>query len=143
MGRRWCSTTSRRAERPRARACLLGPAKFTGGDFVTRVEVRQAVRPGKVTIGDIDYRRPSTAQPRLSAAAGLSRESRLEQFEHEPGAFLFQGASDGRTPTADNRGASRTDEASGAEKTMNRLLGKRSGEKVVRFESNVVALAPA
>lgn len=114
----------------------------TDGNFVTRLSVLQAVRPGAMTLGDLDYRRPSSKQPRLSAKGGLPQESPLEQFDYEPGAFLFQGGGGGSTPTADDRGASRTDEGAGSEKTQNRLLARRQGEKRVRFESNVVELAP-
>jgi len=111
-------------------------------DFVTRVSLIQAVRPGRMTIGDLDYRRPPTAQPRLSAARGLAQESRLEQFDYEPGAFLYAAEAGGATPTADDRGASRTDLGVGGEKTLDRLLARRQGEKVVRLESNVLELSP-
>jgi type VI secretion system secreted protein VgrG len=113
----------------------------TDGGFVTKVGVRSRTRPGKMTIGDVDYRRASTQQPRLSASSGLAHESALEQFEHEPGAFLYQ-TEGGSTPFADDRGASRTDEAVGSRKTLNRLLGKRGDAKVIRFESDVLALEP-
>ncbi len=111
-------------------------------DFVTRVSIVQAVRPGAMRIGDLDYRKPSTNQPALSATGGLPQEARLEQFDYEPGAFLYQGAGGGNTPAADDRGASRTDIAAGAVKTDGRLLARRQGEKVVRFESDVLGLAP-
>jgi len=114
------------------------------GDFVTKLALGRRVRPGAMTIGDIDYRRASGQQPRLSAAAGLSQESRLEQFDHEPGAFLYQntGGAGGSTPFADDRGSTRTDEAAGDRKTKNRLLGKRQDAQTVRLESNVLTLAP-
>ena len=115
---------------------------MTGGDFVTRVAVHQIVRPGRLTTGDVDYRRPSSSQPRLSAAAGLPQEAALERFEHEPGAFLFAGAGGGGTPAADDRGTARTDEGAGSEKTRDRLAGLRGGARVVRLESNVLTLAP-
>jgi type VI secretion system secreted protein VgrG len=115
--------------------------RVTDGSFITKVGIRSRTRPGKMTIGDIDYRRPSAGQPRLEASFGLAQESALEQFDHEPGAFLYQTGAGG-TPFADDRGASRTDESVGAQKTMNRLLGKRGDAKVVRFESDVLALEP-
>jgi type VI secretion system secreted protein VgrG len=114
----------------------------TDAPFVTRVSIVQSVRPGAMTIGDLDYRKPSKAQPRLDATGGLPQESRLEQFDYEPGAFLFQGGGGGNTPTADDRGASRTDEAAGRERTEGRLLSRRLGDKVIRFVSNVLALSP-
>lgn len=110
--------------------------------FVTRVSLVQAVKPGAMTIGDLDYRMPSANQPRLGAKRGLAQESRLEQFDYEPGAFLYQGSGGGNTPTADDRGASRTDTGMGGQKTEGRLLARRQGDKRVRFESNVLALSP-
>lgn len=111
-------------------------------NFVTRVALAQRVRPGKMTIGDLDYRKASTQQPRLSTAAGLEQESQLEQFDYEPGAFLYQGKGGGSSPHADDRGASRTDEAAGTVKTRNRLLGKRQDAMRVSFESSVLDLGP-
>ncbi|NUP12616.1 MAG: type VI secretion system tip protein VgrG [Polyangiaceae bacterium] len=112
------------------------------GSFVTKVAVKQGVKPAKMTIGDLDYRRQSTAQPILSATGGLPQEQALEQFDYEPGAFLYQGSGRGNTPTADDRGASRTDEHAGARKAHNRLMAKRSSGKRVKLESNVLELAP-
>lgn len=115
--------------------------QVTGADFVTALTVKQRVKPGRMTVGDLDYRRASDAQPRLSSTSGLATEARLEQFDYEPGAFLFQGEGGG-TPAADDRGASRTDEGEGAARTQGRLLARRRGEREVRLESNVVALRP-
>jgi len=113
-------------------------------DFVTKVAVSRRLRPGKMTIGDIDYRRASTQQPRLSSLAGLPQEGGFEQFDHEPGAFLYQrlDGGGGNTPVADDRGTTRTDEGAGDRKTKNRLLGKRQDAGTVRVESNVLCLAP-
>jgi type VI secretion system secreted protein VgrG len=116
--------------------------QVTDRHFVTNVTVRQRAKPGTMTIGDLDYRRPSTSQPRLTTRRGLPVESVLEQFDYEPGAFLFQGGGGGSTPAADDRGASRTDEGSGGDRTETRLLARRRGEKVVKLESSVLALAP-
>ncbi len=113
-----------------------------GESFVTRVAVRSRLRPGTTTIGDLDYRRRSTGQPRVSATAGLPQEQRLEQFDYEPGAMLYSAPAGGKSPTADDRGTARTDEAAGARKAKNRLLGRRHDAKVVSFESNVLELAP-
>jgi type VI secretion system secreted protein VgrG len=110
--------------------------------FVTRVAVAQRTRPGKNTIGDLDYRKGSTSQPRLSNGGGLGQEAQLEQFDYEPGAFLYQTSGGGNTPTADDRGASRTDEGTGAKKTKNRLLGRRQDAMRVGLESNVLSLKP-
>lgn len=116
--------------------------QVTERNFATDVHVLQAVRPGRMTIGDLDYRRTSTEQPRLSAAGGLPRELPLEQFDYEPGAFLYEAPRGTRTPAADDRGASRSDERLGRRKVENRLLGKRSSGKRVRLLSDALELAP-
>lgn len=132
---------------PQARGITYPNVRFhddpgvTDGAFVTKVGIAQRGRPGKMTIGDLDYRRASSQQPRLSSTAGLPQEGQLEQFDYEPGAFLYPG-SGGSTPSADDRGASRTDEVAGARKTKNRLLGKRQDAKRVSFESSLLELAP-
>ncbi len=110
--------------------------------FVTRLAARSRLRPGAMTIGDVDHRLPSAKQPRLATAGGLPQEARLEQFDFEPGAFLYQGAGSGATPFADDRGASRTDEGAGKQKVANRLAGHRNDARVVSLESDVLALAP-
>ncbi|MBK6518814.1 MAG: type VI secretion system tip protein VgrG [Polyangiaceae bacterium] len=115
----------------------------TDGEFVTRVAISQRVRPGKMTIGDLDYRKGPTAQPRFTATDGLPQEQQLEQFQYEPGAFLYkQDSGGGSTPTADDRGASRIDEQLGNAKTQNRLLGQRGTAKRITFESNALDLVP-
>lgn len=110
--------------------------------FVTGVGVRSNLRPGKMTIGDLDYRLESTSQPRKSQSGGLPQEAKLEQFDYEPGAFLYATSSDGGTPAADDRGAARTDDAAGQRKTQDRLHERRNGAKLVRFESCVLELSP-
>jgi type VI secretion system secreted protein VgrG len=114
----------------------------TDRSFVTKLAVRTRVRPGSMVIGDIDYRRTSEKQPRLGAKAGLPQEGLLEQFDHEPGAFLYVGGSGGSTPFADDRGTTRTNESIGDRKTKNRLAGKRNDAKVVTFQTDLVGLAP-
>jgi type VI secretion system secreted protein VgrG len=135
-------------DEPQDRALSLPLLQFhdrpgaTDARFVSQLVFAQRTRPGKTTIGDVEYRRASTAQPRLSATGGLQQEKLLEQFDHEPGAFLFVGGGGGNTPAADDRGTARTDEVSGGRKTNNRLLGRRQDAMRVAFESNVLALSP-
>ncbi len=115
---------------------------LTDARFATNLAARSRLRPGAMTIGDVDYRLPSTRQPRLGATGGLPQESALEQFDFDPGAFLYQGSASGKTPFADDRGASRTDEGAGNQKVQNRLAGHRGEARKVTFESNVLDLAP-
>ncbi len=110
--------------------------------YVTKVSVGSRARPGAMRIGDLDFRRESTKQPAQSATMGLPQEAELEQFDYEPGAFLFTAPAGGSTPAADDRGAARTDDAAGAKKTQDRLLSRRNDAKVVRLESDVLGLRP-
>ncbi len=114
----------------------------TSGTFATQLSLTQRTRPGKATIGDLEYRRASTQQPLLSAKGGLEQESALEQFHYEPGAFLYVAPAGGNTPAADDRGTARTDESSGARKANDRLLGARQDATRITFESNVISIAP-
>jgi type VI secretion system secreted protein VgrG len=110
--------------------------------YVTHVAVRTKLRPGAMRVSDVDYRLEPTAQPVASFGGGLAQEARLEQYDHEPGAFLYNGGGDSSSPAADDRGASRTDNAEAARKTQNRLHDRRNGFKAVSFDSSVLELAP-
>jgi type VI secretion system secreted protein VgrG len=133
---------------PHVRPLATSPLRFFDSpgvadvDFATKVEIVQRVRPGKISTGDLDYRRAPTNQPRISASGGLPQETALEQFHYEPGTFLYQGAGGGSTPTADDRGAARTDESTGARKVEAHLRGHRADGLRVRLESNVLTLSP-
>lgn len=117
--------------------------QVTDGEFATAVCVTQRLRPGKMTIGDLDYRKASTSQPRFEASGGLPEEMLLEQFQYEPGAFLFkQDAGGDITPSADDQGPTRTDDGVGASRTAERLQAKRGSGRRVAFESNALDLAP-
>lgn len=114
----------------------------TDGRFATKVAIQSRMRPGKMAVGDVDYRRDPSAQPSANAGGGLASEAALEQFDFEPGAFLMVGGSGGSTPTADDRGSARTDDEAAARKTENWLLGRRAGAREISFESNVLELQP-
>ncbi len=141
-------TTMVLADEPQAREVSHANLHFhdepgtTDVRFVTAVALTQRTRPSKNTIGDLEYRRPSTQQPRLSANRGLAQEAPLERFDYEPGVFLFTAPKGGNTPAADDRGTARTDEGTGSRRTENRLLGRRQDAVRVALESNVLALTP-
>ena len=77
--------------------------------YATSFQRERVLRQGKTTFADHDPRLPN--QPLLAEASTSAHpiESQLESFLYRPGAFKFgvEGASD--TPTADDRGRSRTD----------------------------------
>ncbi|MBL8740685.1 MAG: type VI secretion system tip protein VgrG, partial [Myxococcales bacterium] len=77
--------------------------------FATKLQVERRVRQGRSTFADHDPRLPN--QPLLGKASSSehSLESRLESFIYQPGAFKFGNPGANETPTADDRGRTRTD----------------------------------
>jgi len=110
--------------------------------WVNHLTVRQRVRPGRHRVQDLDYRRPSNAQPALEASHGLPQEQALEVMEWSPGAFLFETEIVGETPAADDRGVARTDTAAGRSLVSNRLLSARSAARVISFATPAIDLVP-
>ncbi len=110
-------------------------------EHVTAVRVSRHVRPGKVTLRDHDYRRPSSFSLGASASAG-GVEEKLESFHYVPGAFLFASDKGDPTPNADDHGMHRADEAEGAKLAEKRLHAARGDAVVASFRTNVVDLAP-
>ena len=70
---------------------------------MTRLSVTREIRPGKLTLRDVDFRMPPN-YPLLSTSVAKAKpvEADLESFFYVPGAFLFEG--DGSdTPSADDK----------------------------------------
>ncbi len=110
-------------------------------EFVTDVRVSRAVRPGKLTLRDHDYRRP--AEFALGASASTRGvEDRLESFHYEPGTMLFEANNGVGTPVADDRGMHRTDELEGRRLATQRLAAQREDALTVDFRANVIDINP-
>ncbi len=77
--------------------------------WATAFRAERRVRQGRSTFADHDHRLPN--RPLLSQANSSEHplESRLESFIYTPGAFKFGNEGPKDTPTADDRGRSRTD----------------------------------
>ncbi len=110
-------------------------------DFATRVVISRAVRPGKYTLQDLDYRMPPSMPLTGASAGGLSVERDLERHHYVPGSMLYDGAG-GDTPSADDRGAQRTDLGAGAEQAKKRLEAKRGSGRRIRFATSAVDVRP-
>jgi type VI secretion system secreted protein VgrG len=112
-------------------------------DHVGKLALRRQMRPAKVTLRDHDTRLPAD-YPLLAgvSAASTSRESRLEQFEYAPGAFKCAGEADGSSPSADDRGASRSNEGLARELAARRVQALRGNALVASFETSANDLAP-
>jgi type VI secretion system secreted protein VgrG len=111
-------------------------------EHVTNLRIGRRLRPGRYTMQDHDYRRSPSNQPRASAAAASALEKKLERFHYTPGAFLYRSDKGDPTPTADDRGMTRTDDDEGKRIAQNRLDAKRNSAKICTFETNAHDLAP-
>lgn len=112
-------------------------------EHVTDVRIARKVRPGKLTIRDVDYRKPPSYNLAASASGGASAvEDKLERFHYEPGAFLYGAEKGDETPIADDKGKTRTDETEGQKLAQRRLEAKRSSGTVVSFTTSAHDLAP-
>jgi type VI secretion system secreted protein VgrG len=110
-------------------------------EHVTSVRVSRHIRPGKVTVRDHDYRM-SPSYKLLASAQHDSVEKKLESFEYQPGAFLFESEKGEATPFADDRGKHRTDEGEGGKLVQKRLAAQRGDASSVMFLTNVIDLQP-
>ncbi len=77
--------------------------------YATKLRNERRVRSGRSTFADHDPRLPN--EPLLAQASSSKHplESRLESFVYKAGSFKFGSAGSNETPTADDRGRSRTD----------------------------------
>ncbi|HSN98620.1 MAG TPA: type VI secretion system tip protein TssI/VgrG [Candidatus Nanopelagicales bacterium] len=111
-------------------------------DFVTDVRVAQQTRPGKYTIFDHDYRRPSSYKLQGTSAAGNAMEQLMERFHYVPGAFLFRSDPRDATPNADDKGPARHDEGEAARIARRRLEAKRAAARAVSMRVNALDVRP-
>ncbi|XXX71830.1 type VI secretion system tip protein TssI/VgrG [Sorangium sp. So ce134] len=111
-------------------------------EHVTEVRVGRRLRPGKYTVRDHDYRRPASYELAASASGPGGVEERLERFHYVPGAFLYESDKGDSTPSADDKGKYRADEAEGAALAQRRLEAKRASAREITFETNTIDLAP-
>jgi type VI secretion system secreted protein VgrG len=110
-------------------------------EHVTAVRLSRHVRPGKLTLRDYDYRKPSEYALGTTASAGGVEEG-LESFHFAPGAFNFESDAGDASPYADDRGTHRSDEGEGSKLAERRLHAARGDACVASFHCNVVDLAP-
>lgn len=132
-------------EKSEARAPLpfvATPTQALRQDFVTRLRFTRTVAPGAYTQEDVDFRRPPSFPVRASSKGGLAVESALEVYHYNPGALLFAGGGGDGTPTADDRGAQRTDLAEGGRQTEKRLAAKRGSARRCAFGTSALDVRP-
>lgn len=135
--------TGERRDAPPIRDVGPTEAWSSGEEQASNVRIAHRVRPGAYVLRDVDLRRP---RDRVLGSARDAREpeARLEQYHYVPGAFSADvpGADTSATPTADDRGPTRHDDAMGRALAERSLASLRGDARVVAFETNVHALAP-
>jgi type VI secretion system secreted protein VgrG len=137
------SDSPQRGEPRTARLPFKADVTMVTGEYATHLRAAREVRPGRYSVRDRDYRLPA-AYPLLAStsAPGLDQEAALETFHNSPGAFLFESAKGEATPSADDRGKFRSDEAEGARLAKRRLDALRGEAYGMRFETNAHDITP-
>jgi type VI secretion system secreted protein VgrG len=117
------------------------PNRESEKEYVTRVRLAHAVKPGAHVIRDYDFRNPNFAlvgdAPKASGA-----EAKYEQYHYEPGASLVEGGKGGGTPSADDKGVARYDQSHTKDRASRLLGGARSDKRVVSFDANTIDICP-
>jgi type VI secretion system secreted protein VgrG len=117
----------------------LGAAR----EHVTNVRIGRRVRPGRYVMQDHDYRlAPDFPLVASAAATEGGVEDRLERFHYAPGAFLFGTDQGEPTPSADDKGRTRSDPRAGEILASKRLDAKRGAAKTITFRTSALDLAP-
>ena len=111
-----------------------------GTVWARRLRATRRLRHGKVTFADHDHRLANDPLLAASDTGDHPVEAQLERFVYEPGAFRFGAKGPADTPTADDRGRTRTDRDEGQ-----RIAAQTAAALVARsqrfsFESNALDL---
>jgi type VI secretion system secreted protein VgrG len=111
-------------------------------EHISGVDFKQRVRQGKYTVQDHDYRKSSSYSLASTAVNGLDVEQKLENYEYDPGTFLYRADAGGDTPVADDKGTTRSDEQEATLQAARRLAAKRTEGKRVSLISNAYDITP-
>ncbi len=114
----------------------------TNTRFATRLRASRSVTSGRIAVSDHDHRLPNKPLVAQTAASAHSTESQLERFIYKPGWFRYGNEGPKDTPTADDRGRTRTDM-----KEAQRLADQLGNAAMARarrytFDSNALDLSP-
>ncbi|MFO0759338.1 MAG: type VI secretion system tip protein TssI/VgrG [Byssovorax sp.] len=118
-------------------------ALASGIPFVTRVELHEQARPGRVALRDYDFRRPSHVLG-VERRAGKPDEAAYEQYGHAPGAALrdLPRSEVVPEPAADDLAAARWDDRHLDRRAQVSLEALRVPQRRVLFRTNVADLVP-
>ena len=113
----------------------------TTEESITSVGLAQKVAPGKLTVGDYDFRlKPDL--PLWADSTAEAPESLLEHYRYEPGAFWLEPGQGGGTPAADDKGVARTDMKEAEARAERELSALRNDRVTVSFRTVALDLAP-
>lgn len=136
------------SDAPQSADASIGPLPFVEGmtsegrrDFITKVRLSTEVRPGAFTMRDHDFRLKTDYQLIQQHKVGIDRELSLERYEYQPGSYWVESQGT-KLPTADDKGLFKADETHGKQRATLALEAERAGRRTVRFETNVIAVAP-
>jgi type VI secretion system secreted protein VgrG len=110
--------------------------------YATNFRASRALVAGRIAVADHDHRLANMPLVAQTAASAHPTEARLEHFVYEPGSFRFGNDGPKDTPTADDRGRTRTDLDEGQ-----RIADQKGSASMARarryvFESNALDLVP-
>jgi type VI secretion system secreted protein VgrG len=132
-------------ERADLQPALTYEARISGpvcGRYATAVSVGHAVRPGRVTLRDHDFRRSPEFPLLVEAGVGDEVLQRLERYQYEPGSFVFESNGSDVDEASDDRGRYRADMRAAQSLVRRRLDAERAHAWSIAFETNAHALAP-
>jgi len=131
-------------ERGREREQILDYADEPDPQTVhaTNFRASRALTSGRIAVADHDHRLANMPLVAQTAASAHPTEARLEHFVYEPGSFRFGNDGPRDTPSADDRGRTRTDLDEGQ-----RIADQRGSASMARarryvFDANALDLAP-
>ncbi len=114
-----------------------------GVHFATRLALHEQVRPGRTTLRDHDFRRPSLALE-VSHQKGKADEEAYEHYQYRPGAALRELPRTGPSlePAADDLGVGRWDERQLDARARVGHEAQRAQQRRIFFHTNVADLSP-
>ena len=113
-----------------------------GGLYATQFRAHRVLTSGKIAVADHDHRLQNTPLVAQASPSGHPVESKLEHFAYTPGSFRFGNPGPKDTPTADDRGRTRTDLEEA--KRIAEQVGAAAVARAKRFvfDANALDLAP-
>jgi type VI secretion system secreted protein VgrG len=108
----------------------------------THFRASRNLTAGRIAIADHDHRLQNVPLVAQTAASRHPTESRLESFTYEPGSFRFGNPGTKDTPSADDRGRTRTDMDEAQRIADQKASAAMARARRFSFDANAMDLAP-